>query len=156
MTKNWRDGILIVARTPHALTLSAYDLAPFMNVALMLVMFALMVSGFVYQPGIEVDVPLVHNPDAIRGRTLALTITKEEQVYLADSPQPLVLREAIVAHLRDFYRRHPDGVVVLRADAAVRHGFLLQMLELIRDTGLRRISFAGALPPDAQTTPRVE
>ncbi|NLF39852.1 biopolymer transporter ExbD [bacterium] len=156
MTSNWRDEYVPSMPWHRSISIGAVDLAPVLNVVLLLVIFSLMATGFIYQPGVQIDIPVVRNPDAIRGRTLTLTITRDERVYVSGTAQPLVLREAILSQLREFKRHHPDGVVILRADSNVRHGFLLSLVEMVREAGLRRIAFGGALGESYQTTATVD
>jgi len=167
MTKSWYEE---AGKTSQRATqvLGALDMAPLIDVALLLVIFALLMSGFVFQPGVQVELPAVAQPDAVRGRTLTVTITADEQVLVhdgallpRDAARPLVLRDALAARLSEFYHRDPDGLVVINADYRVRHGVLLQIMEMIRDAGLRRIAFgarherspAPAAPADASSNP---
>ncbi len=138
------------ARQRATQVLGALDMAPLIDVALLLVIFALVMSGFVFQPGVQVELPAAAQPDAVRGRILTVTITADEQVLVQDSAlpapdaaRPLVLRDALAARLGEFYHRDPDGTVVINADYRVRHGYLLQIMEMIRDAGLRRIAFGA-------------
>jgi biopolymer transport protein ExbD len=145
MSNPWLEEVRLITGTRRSRTLGAFELAPLIDVILMLVIFSLMVTGFIYQPGIQIDLPAVSDPDAIKGRTLNLTVTREEQVYIGSDQTPVALREAISARLISFYRLNPEGVVLIKADYNVRHGYLVELMELIRDSGLRKISFAGIL-----------
>ena len=146
MSSKWLDEVYAITSSRRSRTLGAFELAPLVDVILMLVIFSLMVTGFIYTPGVQVDLPVVSDPDAIKGRTLTLTVTREEQVYIQNELQPVALRDAISANLLSFYRLNPEGVVLIKADYNVRHGFLLELMGLIRDAGLRKIAFAGSLP----------
>lgn len=159
MTKSWYEQAGQTSQRA-ALILGALDMAPLIDVALLLVIFALIMSGFVFQPGVQVELPAVAQPDAVRGRTLTITITADEQVLVHDSAmppreaaRPLVLRDALAARLSEFYHRDPDGLVLIKADYRVRHGVLLQIMEMIRDAGLRRIAFAAREEQGSTATP---
>ncbi len=143
MNRSWLEEVRLISSARLSRTLGAFELAPLIDVVLMLVIFSLMVTGFIYVPGMQIDLPTVTDPNAIRGRTLTLTVTREEQVYIEDAARPVALRETITSQLRDFCRHHPDGVVLIRADYNVRHGYLMQLMELVRDAGLRKIAFEG-------------
>ena len=114
-----------------------------------------MVTGFIYQPGVQVDLPSVTDPDAVKCKPLTMTVTREEQVYIGNEQHPVAIREAISGQLLSFYRLNPEGVVLIKADYNVRHGYLMELMEMIRDSGLRKISFAGSLgqevPPPVST-----
>jgi biopolymer transport protein ExbD len=160
MTRRWVDEIHTMSAARLSRALGAFELAPLVDVMLMLVIFSLMVTGFIFEPGIQINLPALANPDAIRGRTMTLKITRERQIYVNESTRPLAMREALSAHLREFARHSPEGRVVIKADYAVSHGYLLELMELIRDNGLRRIAFgsdeaaaATAVQPSSPTTP---
>lgn len=159
MTRSWYEQVRQSSQRA-SLILGALDMAPLMDVALLLVIFALIMAGFVFQPAVYVELPTVARPDAARGRTLTLAITADEQVFVFDSTfptreaaRPILLRDALAARLSDFYHRDPDGLVLIKADYRVRHGVLLHIMEMIRDAGLRRIAFAAR--EEAATLPQV-
>ena len=143
MSKRWLEEVYSVSAGRRGRTLGAFELAPLIDVMLMLVIFSLMVTGFIFQPGIQIDLPAMANPDPVRGRTLTLTVTRERQIYVNEDTRPLAMREALSAHLREFARHSPEGCVLIKADYAVSHGYLMQLMELIRDNGLRRIAFGS-------------
>ena len=142
-----------LAHLPRVLGL--FDVAPLMDVMLMLVIFALMVSGFVFPSGVAIDVPEVTSAEVLRGAACTLTVTRDERLFLKDPGRtpaeqalPLVA-DVLRSNLREFQRSNPDGMVIINADVDVHHGYLLRVLEIVRDSGLRHIAFGGTLatPP---------
>ncbi len=131
--------------------LGIFDVAPLIDVLLMLVIFALMVSGFVFPFGVAIDLPEVTSADLLRGAACTLTVTRDERLFLKDpgrapAEQALPLdAEILRSNLREFQRGNPDGIVIINADVDVRHGYLLRVLEIVRDSGLRHIAFGGTL-----------
>ncbi len=139
--KGWLEEVQVVSSSRLSRSLSAFELAPLVDVILMLVIFSLMVTGFIYTPGIRVDLPIAADSNIIRGRTLNLTITQNEKVFIEGEAAPIVIDEAILSYLLDYKKYHPDGVVLIKADYNVRHGYLLKILELVRKSGLHKIAF---------------
>jgi len=133
-------------------TLGVLDLAPLANIVLLLVIFALVINGIVFQPGLKLNLPVIVAPSIIQGRVLTLTVTPEQRVYVddparpaAEQARPVGLKEALVSVISEFGRRHPEGTVLIKADVNVRHGYLLELMEMIRDAGIRQIAF-GSMP----------
>jgi biopolymer transport protein ExbD len=149
MSNPWLEEVRLITGTRRSRALGAFEMAPLVDVILMLVIFSLMVTGFIYQPGVQVDLPSVTDPDAVKGKPLTMTVTREEQVYIGNEQHPVAIREAISGQLLSFYRLNPEGVVLIKADYNVRHGYLMELMEMIRDSGLRKISFAGSLGQEA-------
>jgi biopolymer transport protein ExbD len=156
MSSSWLEEVRLITSSRRSRALDAFEMAPLIDVILMLVIFSLMVTGFIYQPGIQVDLPAITDPDAVKGQPLTLTVTREEQVYIGSEQQPVALREAISSQLLSFYRLNPEGIVLIKADYNVRHGYLLELMEMIRDAGLRKISFGGSLGQEAPSPKSTE
>lgn len=139
--KAWLEEVQVVSSSRLSRSLSAFELAPLVDVILLLVVFSLMVTGFIYTPGIQVDLPTVSNSNIIRGKTLKFTVTKNEQIFIDDNATPVVINEAIISYLNDYKKLHPEGTVLIKADYNVRHGYLMKIMELIRNSGLKNIAF---------------
>jgi len=142
--KAWLEEVQVVSSTRLSRSLGAFELAPLVDVILMLVIFSLMVTGIIYTPGIQVDLPAVSESNIIRGRTLKLTVTKTEQVFINDDAAPVIIDEAILSYLNEYKKYHPEGTVLIKADYNVRHGYLMKLMELVRNSGLQKIAFETA------------
>ena len=145
MSREWYDEVRLISSEKQQRSLGAFELAPLIDVVLMLVIFSLMVTGFIYTPGIHVELPHISAGNAIRGKSFTLTLTADEKVYVEAEKEPIVLLEQVNTELQDFARNSPEGTVIIKADYAVRHGYLLQILTLIRDAGIKSIAFAGEI-----------
>jgi len=143
MNKSWLEEVRLISSSRQSRTLGAFELAPLVDVILMLVIFSLMVTGFIYTPGIQIDIPAVSNPNAIHGRTFTVTITKEEKIYIGNSESPVVSRDILVSQLKKFADQTREGIVILKADYNVKHGFLMKLMEDIRSANVRKIAFEG-------------
>jgi len=143
MNKSWLEEVRLISGSRRSRTLGAFELAPLVDVILMLVIFSMMVTGFIYTPGIQVDIPAVSNPNAIRGRTFTITITKDEKVYINNSKEAVQSQEKLISQLKIFAEQTRGGVVILKADYDVKNGFLMKLMENIRSAGLKKIAFQG-------------
>ena len=141
MNKSWLEEVRLISSSRRSRTLGAFELAPLVDVILMLVIFSLMVTGFIYTPGIKVDLPAVSKPNALRGRTLTVTITSDEKIYLKNSSEPISSMENLISRLKKFAEQTRDGIVILKADTKVQHGFLMELMGKIRSAGVREIAF---------------
>ena len=143
MNKSWLEEVRLISGSRRSRALGAFELAPLVDVILMLVIFSLLVTGFIYTPGIQVDLPAVSKPNVIHGRTFTVTITKGEAIYIENSEEPIVSMDDLILQLKEFAERTRDGIVVLKADYNVKHGFLMKLMENIRSAGVRKIAFEG-------------
>jgi len=143
MNKSWLEEVRLISSSRQSRTLGAFELAPLVDVILMLVIFSLMVTGFIYTPGIQIDIPTVSKPNAIHGRTFTVTITKGEKIYVGNSAEPVSSRELLLSQLKKFAEQTREGIVILKADYNVKHGFLMKLMEDIRSADVRKIAFEG-------------
>ena len=71
--------------------------------------------------------------------SLSIGLTAENQIVLKDKPIDVnQLAEAMQA----FYSKHPDGVVLLKADRTLDYSKVVQLLKTMRDIGGDQVSLA--------------
>ncbi len=143
MNKSWLEEVRLISSSRRSRALGVFEFVPMVDVILMLVIFSLLVTGFIYTPGIQVDIPAVSKPNVIHGRTFMITITKGEAIYIGNSKDPIISMDNLTLQLKEFAERTRDGIVVLKADSNVKHGFLMKLMETIRTAGVRKIAFEG-------------
>ena len=143
MNKSWLEEVRLISSSRRSRALGAFELAPLVDVILMLVIFSLMVTGFIYTPGIQIDIPSISTPNVIQGRTFIITITKDEEIYIENSDKPIISREILLSQLKEFAEQTREGTVLLKADRNVKHGFLMKLMENIRSADVRKIAFEG-------------
>ena len=143
MNKSWLEEVRLISSSRRSRTLGAFELAPLVDVILMLVIFSMMVTGFIYTPGIQVNIPPVSKPNAIRGKIFTVTITKDEKIYTNDKTKPIESRDKLISQMKMFAEQTIGGIVILKADYDVKHGFLMKVMEDIRSSGVKKIAFQG-------------
>ena len=143
MNKSWLEEVRLISSSRRSRTLGAFELAPLVDVILMLVIFSLMVTGFIYTPGIQIDIPSTSTPNVIQGRTFIISITKNEKIYIENSDKPIDSRDSLLLQLKEFAGQTREGTVLLRADRNVKHGFIMKLMEDIRAADVRKIAFEG-------------
>jgi biopolymer transport protein ExbD len=116
------------------------DLTPLIDVVFLLLIFFAVSTSFVTAQGIQVDLPRSRTRDTVdQDNSLRVTVRQEGQLYLDDRPVNL-------DGLRAAFERAASGdvppVVVIRADQAVAHGLVVQVMDLAQRSGLRRLSVA--------------
>jgi biopolymer transport protein ExbD len=114
-------------------------MAPLVDVILLLLIFFLLTSSFVFQPGIVVDPP---SPGQSKGGAndtryvVTATAGLTPQIFFNDRATDLVKLRVELARIA---RSEPRGVVVVRADRELRHGVVAQILDAIVQNGLSAV-----------------
>jgi biopolymer transport protein ExbD len=116
------------------------DMTPMVDCIMVLLVFVMVSSAFVQDPGIEVQKPDVSGTAAGDQNVLLVAISADNRVYFdgqevqPDQLAPLVRRAAV----------GKDPVLVIRADRSASHGMFSQVYSEGKKAGLSRVQFATA------------
>jgi len=115
-------------------------LAPFVNLALLIMMVMLLHSYFVRQPAAAVSLPAAPFLNGASFRLLVVTVTQEGLVFFDDERIPL--HELGAALARAIQERRIEAVTV-EADARVPYGVIMRILNMATAAGLQRVNLAA-------------
>ena len=116
------------------------DLTPMVDVVFLLIIFFMVSTTFItLENGLPVDLPQAQAPQTIVSDLPTVTITADQQVYLAGVP---INEGDLTATLRSALEQSGLSVVVLRADKTVQHGMTVRIMDLIKQAGAQRIAIA--------------
>ncbi len=102
------------------------------DVVLLLLIFFLLSSTFIVQPGIKVRLPKAKIKERESERNILVTLTKEGDLYLGDD---IVSFESFPAKLYSMLLENPDQLIVLRADRDVPLSRAVQVLDIAKSAG---------------------
>ncbi len=133
---------------PHRKRLVALNPVSLTDIVFLLLIFFLLSSSFVMQPGIKVHLPRAAPAEATLEDRITVTIAGPGRVFL-DSDLVAVgeLPSRVQKLLRD---RDPTTVVVVRADRDTQLELLVQVMDMCRRGGATRFLIATQpVPEDA-------
>ena len=123
-------------------SLTTFNTISLTDIIFLLLVFFLLSSTFVLQPGIKVKLPVTTaNPDISSEKSIVVSLTKEGAVYLNDN---LVNRVELGAQLRQKVIDVGNPIVVLRADKAVLIENLIDVMDIAKTAGADRFVIATA------------
>lgn len=126
------------------------ELVPLIDVLFLLLIFFLISSSFIFQPGIPVDLPKADVASVRAAEKILVTISDSDTLFFNDNPvswnelerqlRELVLNSRVIIEKR-FARptgaaRDYSPMLVLRADADVPYKRVIQVTSLARSLGL--------------------
>ena len=151
----WRAKGFRQYRPPNRISRGMVSVAPWVNLALLLLLFYMINAPFILQPGVRVDLPEAPFTDGTRYGHVVVVLSqeaadraagREEIVYFDDERfilgrpgQPERLRAAFV----DAVRKRPDAAMVLEADRRVEHGTIVRLLNMAAEAGVREVNIGA-------------
>lgn len=125
------------------------DAAPMVDVVFLLLIFFILSSPFVLQPGIKVVLPPsdVKTPGAFQG--LVVTVTRSDMLFFNEQRTSMAgLQKSLQAVAK---QGTAPQELVIKADKQVSHGTVVQIMSLAMQAGISSINIATrpeALPTE--------
>jgi len=113
------------------------DIVPLIDVVFLLLIFFMLTSSFIFQPGIKVNLPKAITSEVVHKKSLILLFTKEDSIYLNErsvTMDELATRLAIAAK--------EDRPVLIKADRTSSLGKIVEVWDLCREEGISQINIA--------------
>ena len=111
------------------------------DIVLLLLIFFLLTSSYLIQPGIKVQLPKAATKEALSREKINVTITRSGTVYLEDKPVDIIRLPYLLGSSE-------DKIVLIKADRAVTVDMTVRVMDVVRRSGANRFVIA--------TTPEVE
>jgi len=116
------------------------DLAPMIDCIFILLIFFIVTSVFVDDPGIEVNRPDVSGESVMDHNVLLIAITEEDRIYF-DGQE---IREDQVAYLLQQANFDDETPLIIRADRGSSHGAFAAVYSEAKRAGIKHVQFATA------------
>ncbi|MGE5186015.1 MAG: ExbD/TolR family protein [Acidobacteriota bacterium] len=124
------------------------NVTPLVDIMLVLLIIFMLTAHLIAKQAIEVELPRASNSTTMKPTTLAITLTKEGNLYLDDKPVTAQgLHDAILAAVQ----KDPKVQAVISGDKSVSHGRVVWVLDLVRSLGVT--SFAIQIDPSNVVPP---
>lgn len=117
--------------------LGQIDIAPFLDVILLLLIFFMLYSPFTLQSGINVKLPKAVTSDVIKDENMIITITGEDVITL--DGKIIAIKELRQVLGQDANKSRP---VLIKSDRRASVGRIVDVWDLCRHLGIERINIA--------------
>jgi biopolymer transport protein ExbD len=113
------------------------DIAPLIDVVFLLLIFFMLTSSFIFQPGIRVNLPKAITSEVLHKELLVVTVTDANEIFINERPvggDELVSRITLAAR-----ERQP---LLIRADKKAYLGKVIEIWDICRQVDVKQINIA--------------
>lgn len=113
------------------------DIAPLVDVIFLLIIFFMLTSSFISQPGIRINLPRAVTSEVLQERDVVITITKENIIYLNDR---ITTMKELAEKLTPVSNQKQQ--VLIKADRGASLGRVVEVWDICREKGITHINIA--------------
>jgi len=118
--------------------LKQIDIAPLIDMVFQLLIFFMLTSSFVMQPGIKVNLPKAVTSEAIKYENIEILISAENVAYLNGK----VITIGELKTLLKQVSKRKNQTILIKADRHASLGRVVEIWDMARDLGITEINIA--------------
>ena len=113
------------------------DIAPLIDVVFLLLIFFMLTSSYIFQPGIRVDLPRAVTSEVLHRELLVITVNAANEVYMNERP---VSDDELVSRITLSAREGQP--ILIKADKEAYLGKVIEIWDICRQVNVRQINIA--------------
>jgi len=117
--------------------LKQIDIAPLIDIVFQLLIFFMLTSSFVMQPGIKVNLPKAVTSEVVKYENIEILVTGENVTYLNGK---VVNTQELKNLLKQASKR--EQTILIKADRHASLGRVVEIWDMARDLGITQINIA--------------
>lgn len=117
--------------------LKQIDIAPLIDMVFQLLIFFMLTSNFIMQPGIKVNLPKAVTSELIKEEALEILISAENIIYLNGRITKIQELKNIIKRIA---KKNPP--ILIKADRRASLGRIVEIWDISRDFGISKINIA--------------
>ena len=112
------------------------NITPLIDVLFILIIFFVVSSTFLEQPGIKLELPKAQSGDTQRVERAVLYISAASELFLNDDPATL---ENLSGKLSAMMQNRAEKSLIISADKGVHHGLVVQVMDIARNSSVQKL-----------------
>ena len=113
------------------------NVTPLLDIVFIMLIFFIVTSTFVKEPGIEVDRPEAMTAEERKFAKIIVAISEDDEIWI--NKEQVTLEEVRV-RVEELRRENPKSTAVIQADTQARSRMLVEVANQIRDAGVSEIA----------------
>lgn len=117
--------------------LRPFDIAPLIDIVFQLLIFFMLTSSFIMQPGIKINLPKAVTSDVVEEKNIIITVSGEDVIYIDSNV-------FTSADLKAYLSKTSQSLkpVLIRADKRTSLGRVVEVWDLCREMGISQVNIA--------------
>ena len=124
------------------------NVTPLVDIILVLLIIFMLTANLTQKQSIEVELPKAATGESNTPTTLALTLTRDNQLFLNGKP---ITEADLRTYLPQVVKTDAKAQAIIAADKEVSHGRVVHIIDMVRQAGI--FKFAINIDPTPQVTP---
>ena len=116
-------------------SLTTIDIAPLVDIIFLLIIFFMLTSSFVFQPGIKVNLPKAITSEVLGQESIIVTVTGENLIYYNG-------KLVTMQQLKDNLKIHSERPLLIKADRKAALGRVVEVWDICRGLGIGQVNIA--------------
>jgi biopolymer transport protein ExbD len=112
------------------------DMVPLINCVFLLLIFFLLTSNIIFQPGIKINLPKAVTSEVMQENTVVITVTSDNRFYLNEIPVTLLELK------NKLEKASTSEPVLIKADRDVVLSKVVNIWDFCRDLGIKQVNIA--------------
>lgn len=113
------------------------DIAPLIDMVFQLLIFFMLTSSFLMQPGIKVNLPKAVTSEAVKNENTEIVVSGENVIYLNGK---VITMQELRNLLKQIAKR--DQLIMIKSDRRAALGRVVEIWDMCRDLGITEINIA--------------
>lgn len=115
------------------------NVTPLLDIVFIMLIFFIVTSTFIKEPGPEVNRPEAATDSKIRLISVLVAITDEDEIWIN---QELVTLDQVRSKVKELRLETPKGAAVIQVDAKAKSGLWLDVFQAVKDAGITDVNVA--------------
>jgi biopolymer transport protein ExbD len=126
------------------------NVTPLVDITLVLLIIFMVTTTYIVNPTIKVDLPRAASGSEQTRTTLALTISKEGDLYLNGEKSD---EGAVTRYIGGELPKNPELQAIIAADRVVPHGNVVRVIDIVKRAGVRKFAINVESPAAVPVAP---
>lgn len=115
------------------------NMAPLIDVVLLQLIYFMLTSSFIMQPGIKINLPSAVSTDIIKEKEVFISVSAEGIIFLEEKQVSL---DELENFLKNLSSVNKNVIVVIKGDIRTPHGKIVTVMDIARNSGISKIAIA--------------